>query len=71
MLGMSSVFHSLVLVLYRYSCPYLQMRNVPKDVMQNVEMHMTIGAEPLLANLVAEVEFAEVILLSLQKRFSN
>jgi hypothetical protein len=37
------------------------MKNVPKDVIQNVETHMTIGAEPLLAHLVAEVEFTEVI----------
>lgn len=62
MLGVSSVIQSLVL-LFRYSSPYLQMKNVPKDVIQNVETHMTIGAEPLLAHLVAEVEFTEVILL--------
>jgi hypothetical protein len=61
MLGVSSVFHPLVPVLFRYSCPYLQMKNVPKDVIQNVETHVTIGAEPLLAHLVSDVEFTEVI----------
>jgi hypothetical protein len=46
------------------------MKNVPKDVIQSVETHMTIGAEPLLAHLVAEVEFTEVIPLYLQRSVS-
>jgi hypothetical protein len=70
MLDMSSVFHSSTPVLFRYSRPYLQMRNVSKDVIQNVETYVTIGAEPLLTHLVAEIEFSEVILLQLQKSLS-
>jgi len=41
------------------------MKNVPKDVIQNVDTHLTVGAEPLLTHLTAEVEFAEVMLLEL------
>jgi len=43
------------------------MKNVPKDVIQNVETHLTIGAEPLLTHLTAEVEFTEVMLLELHE----
>jgi hypothetical protein len=60
---MSSVLHSSLPVLLRYSGTYLQMIGVPKDVIQTVETHVTIGSEPLLAHLVAEIEFAEVMLL--------
>jgi len=41
------------------------MKNVSKDIIQNVETHLTIGAEPLLTHLTAEVEFTEVMLLEL------
>lgn len=42
------------------------MKNVPKDIIENVETHVTIGAEPLLTHLTAEVEFTEVMLLELR-----
>jgi hypothetical protein len=67
---MSKVLHSSVPVLLRYSYPYLQMIDVPRDVMQTVETHVTIGSEPLLGHLVAEIEFAEVIMPLLHKCFS-
>lgn len=35
------------------------MKKIPRDVIQQVEAHITIGAEPLLKHLVSEVEFAE------------
>ncbi|XP_023725992.1 uncharacterized protein C1orf112 homolog isoform X2 [Cryptotermes secundus] len=57
----------MLLTAYRYSSPYLRMKNVPKDVIQNVETHMTIGAEPLLAHLVAEVEFTEKVIAYVDK----
>jgi len=59
--------HSSLSTFVRYSRPYLQMKNVPKDVIQNVETHLTIGAEPLLTHLTAEVEFTEVMLLELHE----
>jgi hypothetical protein len=36
------------------------MKNVSEDLIQSVETHLTIGAEPLLTHLIAEVEFTEV-----------
>jgi hypothetical protein len=54
---------SSVPVLLRYSWSYLQMIGVPKDIIQTVETHVTVGSEPLLAHLVEEIEFAEVMLL--------
>ena len=39
------------------------MKKVPRDVIQHIEAHITIGAEPLLKHLIPEVEFAEVILI--------
>jgi len=59
------MYHSSLSTFVRYSRPYLQMKNVSKDVIQNVETHLTIGAEPLLTHLTAEVEFTEVMLLEL------
>ncbi|XP_069686340.1 FIGNL1-interacting regulator of recombination and mitosis-like [Periplaneta americana] len=53
----------MLLTIYRYSPPCLQIRNVTSDVIQNIETHLTIGAEPLLTHLVAEVEFKEKVLL--------
>ena len=57
------VYHSSVSTFVRYSRPYLQMKSVPNDIIQNVETHLTIGAEPLLTHLTTEVEFTEVMLL--------
>jgi hypothetical protein len=54
---------SLICAFFRYSHPYLQMRNVPNDIIQSVETYLTIGAEPLLTHLIAEVEFTEVVVL--------
>ncbi|KAJ9589874.1 hypothetical protein L9F63_017029 [Diploptera punctata] len=49
----------MLLTMYRFSRPYLQMKRVPQEVIHQVETHITIGAEPLLKHLVSEVEFAE------------
>ncbi|KAJ4429437.1 hypothetical protein ANN_21606 [Periplaneta americana] len=53
----------MLLTIYRYSPQCLQIRNVASDIIQNIETHLTIGAEPLLTHLVAEVEFKEKVLL--------
>ncbi|KDR20530.1 uncharacterized protein C1orf112 homolog [Zootermopsis nevadensis] len=49
----------MLLTLHRYSRPYLQLKTVPEDLIQSVETYVTIGAEPLLTHLIAEVEFTE------------
>ncbi|GFG33844.1 hypothetical protein Cfor_12804 [Coptotermes formosanus] len=49
----------MLLIVYRYSGPYLRMKNVRTDIIQYVDTYLTIGGEPLLQQLIGEVEFTE------------
>ncbi|PSN33284.1 hypothetical protein C0J52_20683 [Blattella germanica] len=49
----------MLLTMFRFSRPYLQIKNTPQDIIQNIETHVTIGAEPLIKHLILEPEFAE------------
>lgn len=50
---------TLLVTLHSYSQVYLQTKSVPRKILEDVERHLTIGADPLLTCLVGEIQFID------------
>lgn len=53
------VLYELMLTLHRYSPPLLLMQNLESNLIDEIERHLTVAADPLLSHLICENDFRE------------